>query len=267
MLPQDFLLEVFCLVDYELQALNLGRLRRRGPRPRLADSEVLTIELVGAFWGLDRDQDLVRHFRRYHAREFPALAHVHRTTFARQAANLWHVKQLLQQRLALGVIPQSWDPPAGRPFVRPRWLRLSGTFVLRLSRSCNCSWFCPPVFEEETGKVLRISQSRSRSRTGLLFLAEDDLIYGRVLACRLVGRSSRPPGAAFLVAPRPCHRDNPSGIARCLDAGGPGGISKTPGPLCSLGPRASCRLTGDGQAGHAAFLLRFSPAAHLPLLD
>jgi hypothetical protein len=98
--PQDLLLEVFCLVDDELQALGLGRLRSRGPRPTLADSEVLTIELVGEFWKLGTDQDLFRHFRRYHLAEFPALASVHRTTFARQAANLWRVKQLLHERLA-----------------------------------------------------------------------------------------------------------------------------------------------------------------------
>ena len=100
MTPQDLLLEVFCLVDDQLQALDLGRLRRRGPQPKLADSEVITIELVGEFWKLDTDQDLFRHFRRYHTAEFPALAHVNRTTFARQAANLWRVKQLIQQRLA-----------------------------------------------------------------------------------------------------------------------------------------------------------------------
>ncbi len=100
MTPQDLLLEVFCLVDDELQALDLGRLRQRGPRPALADSEVLTIELVGEFWKLDTDRDLFRHFRSYYRREFPALARLHRTTFARQAANLWRVKQLLQQRLA-----------------------------------------------------------------------------------------------------------------------------------------------------------------------
>src|SRR5262249_61198456 len=35
-----------------------------------------------------------------HAADFPGLARVHRTTFVRQAANLWRVKQLLQRRLA-----------------------------------------------------------------------------------------------------------------------------------------------------------------------
>ena len=100
MTPQDLLLEVFCLVDDELQALNLGRLRQRGPAPALADSEVITIELVGEFWKLGTDKDLFRHFRRYHTAEFPALARLDRTTFARQAANLWRVKQLIQERLA-----------------------------------------------------------------------------------------------------------------------------------------------------------------------
>ena len=47
MSPQELLLHVFCLVDDELQALHLGRLRTRGPRPKLADSEVITMELSG----------------------------------------------------------------------------------------------------------------------------------------------------------------------------------------------------------------------------
>jgi hypothetical protein len=105
MSPQELLLGVSCLIDDEIQALALPRLRRRGPRPTLADSEVITIELVGESWGLDTDPALLRHFRRYHLAEFPALARVHRTTFARQAANLWRLKQLLQERLACG------DPP------------------------------------------------------------------------------------------------------------------------------------------------------------
>jgi hypothetical protein len=99
MTPQELLLEVFCLVDDELQALHL-HLRQRGPAPALSDSEVITIELVGAFWKLGADRDLFRHFRRYHRAEFPALAKIDRTTFTRQAANLWRAKQLIQQRLA-----------------------------------------------------------------------------------------------------------------------------------------------------------------------
>jgi hypothetical protein len=100
MTPQEFLLVVFCLIDDQLKALPLGKLRARGFPPKLADSEVITIEIVGEFWGLDADRNLFRHFRDDHTAEFPALAHVSRTTFARQAANLWRVKHLLQSRLA-----------------------------------------------------------------------------------------------------------------------------------------------------------------------
>lgn len=100
MTPQELLLRVFCLVDDELQALNLTNPRARGPAPALTDAEVITIELVGEFWGLDADRALYRHFVAYHAAEFPALPTVHRTTFARQAANLWAVKQRLHRRPA-----------------------------------------------------------------------------------------------------------------------------------------------------------------------
>jgi hypothetical protein len=100
MTQQDFLLHLFCLVDDQLQALRLGRLRRRGPEPTLTDSEVIAIELAGEFWSLDTDQRIFRHFRAYHTAEFPALAKISRSNFARQAANLWAVKRLLQERLA-----------------------------------------------------------------------------------------------------------------------------------------------------------------------
>lgn len=113
----DYLLELFYLIDTELEALksesDLTRpLRARGPDPTLHDSEVLTMTLAGEFLGLDTDKGIYAHFRRYHAREFPALSCVCRTTFARQAANLWRVAQVLQDRLA-GRLP-SGEPGAGQ---------------------------------------------------------------------------------------------------------------------------------------------------------
>ena len=56
---------------------------------KLSDSEVLTIEVVGEFLGIDTDQGLYTYFRRNYPEWFPALNTVHRTTFCRQAANLW----------------------------------------------------------------------------------------------------------------------------------------------------------------------------------
>lgn len=105
---EDFLLIIYCLVDDEIKALNLGRLRQRGFPPKLSDSEVITLEIVGEFLGRDRDTDIYGFFRQYHLGEFPALAQVERTTFARQAANLWWVKQQLWQRLAGRLTELDW---------------------------------------------------------------------------------------------------------------------------------------------------------------
>ena len=96
----DFILTAFCLVDDHLRTLQLNNVRQRGPDPLLADSEVLTIELVGEFLGFDQDAKIFWYFRQHWACAFPGLLRVHRTTFVRQAANLWAVKQRLQQHLA-----------------------------------------------------------------------------------------------------------------------------------------------------------------------
>ena len=54
----DLILTVFCWVDDELHAAHLDDLRQRGPAPLLADSEVITIELVGEYLDFDTDTQL-----------------------------------------------------------------------------------------------------------------------------------------------------------------------------------------------------------------
>jgi len=92
-----FIVTVFCLIDAPIKAP--GRLRERGPAPTLFDPEVLTIEVVGEFLGLDEDTELFAYFRRRYAHFFPNLRSVHRTTLSRQAANLWKVKEFLWHKL------------------------------------------------------------------------------------------------------------------------------------------------------------------------
>ena len=97
---ETLIVAVFCLVDDFVGDLCRGRkLRQRGPRPILADSEVLAVEIVGEFLGLDTDQSLHAYFRRHFGHLFPGLREVHRTTFLRQAANLWAVKHALWRHL------------------------------------------------------------------------------------------------------------------------------------------------------------------------
>ena len=96
----DFIIAVFCVVDEAVpQVLGSQRLRERGPRPTLADSEVITMEVVGEYLGLEQDSALFAYFRRHYAHFFPALRTLHRTTFIRQAANLWRLKERVWQWL------------------------------------------------------------------------------------------------------------------------------------------------------------------------
>jgi hypothetical protein len=92
-----FAISVFCIVD---DWFGDRKLRRRGFAPTLSDSEVLTIEIVGEFLGIDTDQGLYRYFRRHYGDWFPGLCRIHRTTFARQATNLGPVKEKLWQHVA-----------------------------------------------------------------------------------------------------------------------------------------------------------------------
>ena len=95
-----FIVAVYCAIDEELRDLaEHERWRTRGPRPCLADSEVLTMEVVGEYLGIDTDRGLYDYFRRHYGAWFPALRRVHRTTFARQAANLWAVKERIWQQV------------------------------------------------------------------------------------------------------------------------------------------------------------------------
>ncbi len=90
------LIRVFCLIEDWLSG---QRVRQRGPTPTLYDSEVLTIEVAGAFFGLDTDEGIVAHFRRCYPHLFPRLMRVDRTTFVRQSANLWRIKEALWRHL------------------------------------------------------------------------------------------------------------------------------------------------------------------------
>lgn len=126
---EDYLLELFYLVDSELAAMNRPRLRARGPRPMLHDSEVITMELVGEFLGIDTDKGIGAYFRRCHRAEFPGIARIDRTRFARQAADLWRVKQRLHRRLL--ALPPCDDPASGERGP----LSLIDSFPLRVCRS------------------------------------------------------------------------------------------------------------------------------------
>lgn len=90
----DFIITCFCLIDEMMPMIIKGQqLRARGPVPKLSDSEVITMEVVGSYPGLSQDKELFHYFRWHYPHFFPALSDLHRTTFVRQAANLWAIKE------------------------------------------------------------------------------------------------------------------------------------------------------------------------------
>lgn len=91
-----FMITVYCYIDDWLKE---KRVRQRGPQPTLSDSEVLTMEVVGEFLGMDDESALYRYFRWHWGGWFPRLLEVNRTTYTRQMANLWRVKEMLWQGL------------------------------------------------------------------------------------------------------------------------------------------------------------------------
>ena len=93
-----FIVAVFYLTDNWMLSQE-EPVRRRGPDPKLSDSEVITMEIVGEFLGIDTDKGIYTYFKRHYRGCFPKLAEVHRTTFTRQAANLWKVKEKLWQHI------------------------------------------------------------------------------------------------------------------------------------------------------------------------
>jgi hypothetical protein len=67
--------------------------------PKRADAEALTMDVIGERLGLDHDAAIDAFFRRHDAAWFPTLTAIHRTTFARQATNLWVVKARVWQAI------------------------------------------------------------------------------------------------------------------------------------------------------------------------
>lgn len=89
----DFIITVFVTVDdFCIKFVQPRQLRTRGFLPKLSDSEVITMEIVGEYLGFSRDKDIYKYFKRHWNHLFKELPD--RSSFARQCANLWKVKHM-----------------------------------------------------------------------------------------------------------------------------------------------------------------------------
>lgn len=96
---EEFIIAVYCCVADRLEPMTASApIRGRGFAPGLSDAEVLTMEIVGEYQQHDSDQGIWSYFRQHWHSWFPQLSS--RSSFVRQAANLWQYKQRLQQQIA-----------------------------------------------------------------------------------------------------------------------------------------------------------------------
>ncbi len=92
----SFIITVYCLVVETFKTVKEKYpIRRGGFAPALTDEEVITIEICGEYFKLHTDKDLFDYFHSHYRNFFPNLRN--RSSFARQAANLWQVKTIIWQ--------------------------------------------------------------------------------------------------------------------------------------------------------------------------
>ena len=98
---EDFMLHIYLIADNFLKTV--GRFAKEGFKPKLKDSEAMTMEIVGEYLGLEKDKRIYDYFKRQWLAWFPKLED--RTTFTRQCANLWQVKEQLRLHLVNMIMP------------------------------------------------------------------------------------------------------------------------------------------------------------------
>lgn len=100
---EDFIILVYIVVDDWFKKLPYP-LRQRGYAPAFSDAEVVTLEIVAEYLGLDQDKQAWLYFNRHWLEWFPLLPS--RSNYVRHCANLWVAKQHLQLNLCreLGVM-------------------------------------------------------------------------------------------------------------------------------------------------------------------
>jgi hypothetical protein len=128
----NFIITVYCFVDDILKTvLNGEKLRQRGILPKLEDAEVITMEIVGEFLGIDTDKGIWCYFHQHWLKWFPELGS--RTNFVKQASNLCMVKQKIQRVIAeqLGAFSDTLHMADGFPIPVCKFRRANFSSVFK----------------------------------------------------------------------------------------------------------------------------------------
>jgi hypothetical protein len=94
---EHFIIAVYLLVSKAYNDVTKGIiLRKRGFDPKLSDEEVITMDIVGEFLGIDTDKGIWSYFKTHWQEWFPKLGS--RANYVKQSANLWYIKQKMEEK-------------------------------------------------------------------------------------------------------------------------------------------------------------------------
>lgn len=95
---EEFIITVYlCLCKTYKEVTNDTKIRKSGPNPKLSDEELLTMEVVGEFLGIDEDKKIWQYFKSCWSHYFPNIGS--RASFNKQATNLNNVKNKIYSML------------------------------------------------------------------------------------------------------------------------------------------------------------------------
>jgi Transposase DDE domain len=90
---EDIITYLYCVIDDAVKKIlqDLAPLRSRGRKPQLSDSEALTIEVVGEFFGLHSDKQIWSYARDHLKAMFPKIPNY--SSFAKHCFNIISLKK------------------------------------------------------------------------------------------------------------------------------------------------------------------------------
>ena len=94
----EFIINIYLMVEQYYKIVVTKPLRGAGYAPKLSDPEIICMELVGEFLNLDQDKQIWQYFTQHWQSWFPAIGSY--PNFAKHCANLWQVKQQIQDKVS-----------------------------------------------------------------------------------------------------------------------------------------------------------------------
>ena len=114
---KDYIIHVFCLIDDLYHDLLLTcKVRKSGYSPILADSEIISMLVVGELLGFSDNKKIWLYFKSHYLDYFPNLDYVRYKIFNKQATCLWHVIRIIHGKLLTKIGKWSLYLADGIPF-------------------------------------------------------------------------------------------------------------------------------------------------------